>query len=43
MTKKQRRSSNKSISDLDAFKRDAMAKIYAGKALTGKNGVIKKF
>ncbi len=33
MTKKQKNLSNNNVSDLTAFKRDAIAKIYAGKPL----------
>jgi len=40
MTKKQKNLSDNSVSDLTAFKRDAIAKIYAGKPLTGKDGVF---
>lgn len=40
MTVKQKRSSNNTVSDLDAFKRDAISKLYAGKPLTGKDGIF---
>ena len=40
MTRKQKNLSTNNVSDLDAFKRDAIAKIYAGKPLTGKDGVF---
>ena len=40
MTVRKRRSSTNQLSDLDAFKRDAIAKIYAGKPLTGKDGIF---
>jgi hypothetical protein len=37
MTQKQQRLSNQQIStDINSFKRDAIAKIYQGKSLTGK-------
>lgn len=39
MTQKQQRLSNQQIStDLNSFKRDAIAKIYQRKPLTGKDG-----
>jgi transposase-like protein len=40
MTVRKRRSTTTPLSDLDAFKRDAIAKIYAGKPLTGKDGIF---
>ena len=46
MTQKQQRFSNQQIStdlnsfDLNSFKRDAIAKIYQGKPLTGKDGIF---
>ena len=46
MTQKQQRLSNQQIStdlnsfDLNSFKRDAIAKIYQGKPLTGKDGIF---
>ena len=40
MTKKQKNLSNNNVSDLTAFKRDAIAKIYAGKPLTGKDVIF---
>ena len=41
MTQKQQRLSNQQIStDLNFFKRDAIAKIYQGKPLTGKDGIF---
>jgi transposase-like protein len=40
MTKKQKDLQESNFSDLDKFKRDAIAKIYAGKPLTGKDGVF---
>ncbi len=41
MTQKQQRLSNQQIStDLNSFKRDAIAKIYQRKPLTGKDGKI---
>ena len=38
MTKKQQL--NQQYSDLDAFKREAIEKIYQGKPLTGKDGIF---
>ncbi len=38
MTQKQQLHNNKSSELSDDFKRDAIAKIYAGKPLTGKDG-----
>ncbi len=38
MNKKQQ--SNQRYSDLDAFKREAIEKIYQGKPLTGKDGIF---
>ena len=41
MTQKQQRLSNqKPSSNLDSFKREAIAKIYQGKPLTGKDGIF---
>jgi transposase-like protein len=41
MTQKQQRLSNQQIStDFNSFKRDAIAKIYQGKPLTGKDGIF---
>jgi len=41
MTQKQQRFSNQQIStDLNSFKRDAIAKIYQGKPLTFKDGIF---
>jgi hypothetical protein len=41
MTQNQQRFSNQQIStDLNSFKRDAIAKIYQGKPLTGKDGIF---
>ena len=40
MTKKQQIKNNKSLELPDDFKRDAIAKLYQGKPLTGKNGIF---
>ena len=41
MTQKQQRLSNQQqLTDLNSFKREAIAKIYQGKPLTGKDGIF---
>ena len=40
MTKKQQSENNKLLELPNDFKRDAIAKIYAGKPLTGKDGIF---